>query len=266
MGQEDTPQFAFAHGGKIELPQTKDVLDDTNTMAMVGGNPFEWIKHLGKPALNPKLELTKAVEIAVERMVKPLPDVDMRKLSEALSDADFPQIAERLQSRQEHFDTLVDALGKLKDPRDLLKLYEVGHRFHFVNLDEIGRGFGSQTAGIPQARGVNLESLPGVTIFEKADGKKAFTVIPEHVRDIESGELTRTKDLQVPDVDGSLKPIRMDGLLRHEVGQALSQIHGWKDISVELPDGRLRSTNDLFHLGRQKLIERREICPSRAPH
>lgn len=138
MGHEDTPQYAFAHGGKIELPQTKDVLDDTNTMAMVGGNPFEWIKYLGKPALNPKLELTKAVEMSVETMVKPLPDVDMKKLSEALPDADPRQIAERLQSRQEHFDTLVEALGKLKDPRDLLKLYEVGHRFHFVDLDEVG--------------------------------------------------------------------------------------------------------------------------------
>jgi hypothetical protein len=70
--------------------------------------------------------------------------------------------------------------------------------------------------------------------------------------------LIRTKDLQIPDVDGSLKPIRMDGLLRHEVGQALSQIHGWKNISVELPDGRLRSTNDLYHLGRKALIDRRE--------
>ncbi|MCA9815313.1 MAG: hypothetical protein KC652_09365 [Cyanobacteria bacterium HKST-UBA01] len=258
MGHEDAPQYAFAHGGKIELPQTKDVLDDTNTMAMVGGNPFEWIKYLGKPALNPKLELTKAVEMAVETMVKPLPDFDMKKLSEALPDADPRQIAERLQSRQQHFDTLVDALGKLKDPRDLLKLYEMGHRFHFVDLDEVGHGLGRQTAEIPQARGVNLESLPGVTIFEKADGKKAFTVIPEHVRDIDSGELIRTKDIQVPDVDGLLKPIRMDGLLRHEVGQALSQIHGWKDISVELPGGRLRSTNDLYHMGRKALIDRRE--------
>ena len=258
MGHEDAPQYAFAHGGKIELPQTKDVLDDTNTMAMVGGNPFEWIKYLGKPALNPKLELTKAVEMAVETMVKPLPDVDMKKLSEALPDADPRQIAERLQSRQEHFDTLVDALGKLKDPRDLLKLYEIGHRFHFVDLDEVGHGLGRQTAEIPQSRGLNLESLPGVTIFEKADGKKGVTIIPEHFKDNKSGDLLRTKDLQVPDVDGSLKPIRMDGLLRHEVGQALSQIHGWKDISVELPDGRLRSTNDLYHLGRQALIDRRE--------
>lgn len=258
MGHEDTPQYAFAHGGKIELPQTKDVLDDTNTMAMVGGNPFEWIKYLGKPALNPKLELTKAVEMAVETMVKPLPDVDMKKLSEALPDADPRQIAERLQSRQEHFDTLVDALGKLKDPRDLLKLYEVGHRFHFVDLDEVGHGLRSQKAEIPQAPSVNLESLPGVTIFEKADGKKAFTVIPEHVKDINTGDLLRTKDLQMIDVDGSLKPIRMDGLLRHEVGQALSQIHGWKDISVELPDGRLRSTNDLYNLGRRALERRAE--------
>lgn len=258
MGHEDGPQFAFAHGGKIELPQTKDVLDDTNTMAMVGGNPFEWIKYLGKPALNPKLELAKAVEMAVETMVKPLPDVDMKRLSEALPDAGPREITERLQSRQEHFDTLVEALGKLKDPRDLLKLYEVGHRFHFVDLDEVGHGLGSQTAEIPQSRGLNLESLPGVTIFEKADGKKGVTIIPEHFKDNKSGDLLRTEDLQVPDVDGSLKPIRMDGLLRHEVGQALSQIHGWKDISVELPDGRLRSTNDLYHLGRQALIDRRE--------
>lgn len=258
MGHEDTPQFAFANGGKIELPQTKDVLDDTNTMAMVGGNPFEWIKYLGKPALNPKLELTKAVEMAVETMVKPLPDVDMKKLSEALPDAEPRQIAERLQSRQEHFDTLVDALGKLKDPRDLLKLYEVGHRFHFVDLDEVGLGLGSQTAEIPQAPLVNRDQLPGFTTYKKVDGKAGVTVIPEHVRNIESGELIRTKDLPIPDVDGSLKPIRMDGLLRHEVGQALSQIHGWKNISVELPDGRLRSTNDLYHIGRQALIDRRE--------
>lgn len=105
---------------------------------------------------------------------------------------------------------------------------------------------------------MKLESLPGVTIFEKADGKKAFTVIPEHVKDINSGDLLRTKDLQMIDVDGSLKPIRMDGLLRHEVGQALSQVYGWKNASVEMPNGKLISTNDLYHIGKRALLSKRE--------
>lgn len=100
--------------------------------------------------------------------------------------------------------------------------------------------------------------MPGFTIFQGKDGKKGTTIIPEHIFDDKTGNWIRTRDLQMVDVDGTVKPVSLDGILRHELGQSFSEIYNWKSASVELPNGRRLSTNDLYHEGRRELLERRE--------
>ncbi|MBZ0186556.1 MAG: hypothetical protein K8F91_09940 [Candidatus Obscuribacterales bacterium] len=100
--------------------------------------------------------------------------------------------------------------------------------------------------------------MPGFTIFPGKDGKNGTTIIPERIFDDMTGNWVRTRDLQMVDMDGSLKPVRLLGIFRHELGQSLSEIYKWKGASIELPNGRRLSTNDLYHEGKRELLERRE--------
>ncbi|MBZ0188265.1 MAG: hypothetical protein K8F91_18590, partial [Candidatus Obscuribacterales bacterium] len=116
FSRDGGPKLAWAHSVHGEMPAQKHALDSTDNLAMADGRYFEWIKYLGKPALNPNLKLSEAVEMAIERMVKP-PKDNLKKLSEKFPDT--KELADHLKDRQEHSDSLTRVLSQLSEPRDL---------------------------------------------------------------------------------------------------------------------------------------------------
>ncbi|MBZ0186555.1 MAG: hypothetical protein K8F91_09935, partial [Candidatus Obscuribacterales bacterium] len=75
------------------------------------------------------------------------PKDNLKKLSEKFPDT--KELADHLKDRQEHSDSLTRVLSQLSEPRDLLKLYERGHKFHFADLKDIGKHLLGQSAEIP---------------------------------------------------------------------------------------------------------------------
>lgn len=255
FGHDGGPKLAWAHSGHGEMPVQKPALDSTDNLAMAGGNHFEWIKYLGKPALNPNLKLSKAVEMAIEKMVS-IPKEDLKKLSEKFPDT--KELAGHLKDRQEHFDSLTRVLSQLSEPRDLLTLYEKGHKFHFADLEDVAKGWLGKPAGIPDAPHTRVEELPGLTIFDRniLGQKKGETIVPHRIFDSEKGDWIKLKDATTISIDGTDSHIRVAGVLRHEIGQALSEVFKWKEATVVHPDGRTISANSLYLQGRRQLQHR----------
>ncbi|MBZ0189445.1 MAG: hypothetical protein K8F91_24580, partial [Candidatus Obscuribacterales bacterium] len=184
------------------------------------------------------------------------PKDNLKKLSEKFPDT--KELADHLKDRQEHSDSLTRVLSQLSEPRDLLTLYEKGHNFQFAELEDVAKGWLGKPAGIPDAPHTRAEELPGLTIFEQnfLGQKKGETIIPHRIFDSERGEWIKLKDVTTINVDGTDAPIRVEGILRHEIGQALAEVFSWKEATVAHPDGKTISANDLYLQGRRQLQHR----------
>ncbi|MBZ0188607.1 MAG: hypothetical protein K8F91_20345 [Candidatus Obscuribacterales bacterium] len=224
------PVFATGYGEEI---RHQNPLGSIDNLAMEGSGD-------SLPGRLPDLPAHEAARHAIDEMVHPLPAFDTDRFAHTFENV--AEMEDYLRYREEHFESMQNALYELSDHETVLELHRRDHRFHFGGLRETRTDLIGRSAGIPGSPGTLMEELPGFT-----EGNETF--VPSRIFDAEQTRWIDANERTIFDVDGMQRPIRVLGVLRHEVGQAIAENQHWKDVPL---------CSNLYSIGRRRLEQRSE--------
>jgi hypothetical protein len=246
------PAYAGAYDGRIVQHDIEsgiiagakggDALDGLDSLAMASDGEGFLGRFVGRFKKQGSRDFDKEGSPDLRSRYPDLDDIELARLAVGEMVAPLPESAlKRGGFVKEHFDYLLNELAR-QNPENLLLLHSKQHRFFFGDLEDAAPAQIGRSVEIPALSRVLREQLPGFTDMETRS-----TFIPCRVYDARQQRWVRARERLEHDASGNVVPTRLDGLLRHEVGQALCEYNGWKFLPM---------CNDLYHQGRRALDTR----------
>lgn len=178
---------------------------------------------------NPGRSPDELIQLAKDKLIEPPP-----KWFGIFETRTVDEIARE----SKHFDLMKESLFNL-DPDVLLFLQSLKYKFHFNKLPPKIAKEPAGIPGVPEATNANLPA--------HSNTKTRHTYIPPSFLTL-GGDTMYLSKMTIPDLDGSELQASLSGILRHEVGQILTEELKWMKM-----DG----CHDSYIVGKRRLEARR---------
>jgi len=184
------------------------------------------------------LDVKEAAEIAAKELIAKPPKLDERTIKKIFG----PEIdtKEYLHRMSEHVTFGRKVLLESIPPEDILDLHKNGYLIDFADLAVTAKNKLGQSAELPGTE-IKVEQLSGSTF----PGDLVIHVPLRIYSEKQQRWIYRTEDQHVG-LNGNFYPKRLDGVIRHEIAQALSDFRNWKYRPGELPTGGIGTCQNLY--------------------